>query len=255
MLDLKVLLAFFVILGSTLPFAYAQQPILITVSDDMDKLILDGKWTHTAEWKKSSLDEYHYGNHTIILRSAHQENFLYILLDFVTDINLDDGKDFAKICFDATKNNTTTGNNYCITATLSKESDLQKGEIVNENLTYKTIQKPENLIAIGASSDEADRYSKIPHSSYEFKIPTDLITRSDNYNFYFGVYDFNSNFTYTYPPGIAINNSSNIPNPSVWGKIISPDKSLPEFHFPFIAMLSSIGLVIYFVKRFNKKNE
>lgn len=253
---MKILYVLLIFLSlSTVSFAFAQEPVLITLSDDMDKLTLDGKWTHMTEWKKSSLNEYHYGNHTVILRSAHQDNFVYILLDFITDINPEKGKDFATICFDTVKNNTSTENNYCFSTILDGKMEVKKGELHNGIIDYKTIPKPKGVVAISTASDEGDRYTRIPHSSYEFKIPTELISRNNVYDFYFGVYDFKSNSTYTYPPEIIINSTNQIPDPAMWGKIISPDKSLPEFHFPFIAMLSSIALVIYFVKRFNSKNE
>src|SRR5438445_12477598 len=59
--------------------AYADNTIMITKSFYMDKVIFDGKWSFLTEWKKSSLDTLSYDDGTEIeLRTAHQNNFIYI---------------------------------------------------------------------------------------------------------------------------------------------------------------------------------
>ncbi len=55
------------------PLAYAQSAIPITLSDDMDKVEFDGRWTFLKEWKASSLTHIvDPGN--IVIRTAHQDN-------------------------------------------------------------------------------------------------------------------------------------------------------------------------------------
>jgi hypothetical protein len=92
------------------------------------------------------------------------------------------------------------------------------------------------------SSDENDRYSSVPHTTYEFRIPTDFIGRSSIYGFNFAVYDDNMKKFYTYPDKITT--SDGFSNPSEWGEIYSPDKSLPEFYLMPMVMVLSITFVV-----------
>ena len=106
---------------------------------------------------------------------------------------------------------------------------VKKGEvlgIIGLNGHFQKIPNPEDYIAIGNVSDENDRYSKIPHVSYEFRIPIDVLGRSDNYGFYMAVFEANSNVIYSWPTEVQQNRIFTIPSPSVWGEIISPDKSM-----------------------------
>lgn len=245
----------FLILGFLIIFltkeAFAEQ-IPITWSDSMNKIVFDGKWTNMTEWKKSSLNEYLYKNNTeyMVLRSAHQDNFVYILIDFVSDTTPEKG-DTATICFD-TKNDKSklpNDDDYCIISSLEEKSIVMQGDSSISEGGFKQITSPKELISTSSPSDKEDRYSRIPHSSYEFRIPTDLITRSNIYGFYAGVYDSKQNYTYTIPPNIKLNNTKQIPSPSLWTEIVSPDKSLPEFHLPMIMMLTGLVVVIYFSKK------
>ena len=111
--------------------ATAANPIMITISTDMDKIIFDGRWTHETEWKRSSLDTLSYDDETIIqLRTAHQDNFIYIFVDAVTDTHLDKGVDRTIICLDGSNDKVakTNADDYCFVATLDeKESFVLHG--------------------------------------------------------------------------------------------------------------------------------
>ncbi len=96
-------------------------------------------------------------------------------------------------------------------------------------------------------SDKEDRYSKIPHTSYEFKIPTELVGRSSNYGFYAGVYDADSGLIYSWPESIRLD-TFEIPSPSKWGDLVSPDKSLPEFGLPLMVIFSAFVTIIIISK-------
>ena len=55
---------------------------MITISPSMDKVNFDGKWTFFWEWKQTSLNTISYNDGTQIqLRTAHQGNFIYVLID------------------------------------------------------------------------------------------------------------------------------------------------------------------------------
>ncbi|WKT58390.1 hypothetical protein QVH35_02895 [Candidatus Nitrosotenuis chungbukensis] len=240
----------FLLIFSGFSIAYAFEPIPITVSGTLDKIIFDGKWTHEFEWKASSLNTYSYDDEQqIVLRSAHQGDFVYIFLDAITDYHLDELNDHAVICFD-TKNDKTAipnSDDYCFMTWLKgKDNSVYNGNETSLSDNYfQKISNPIDFVGISAISDTNDRYTPIPHPSYEFRIPTDLIGRKSVYGFYFLVYDGHLKKSYTYPENIKLENSNTIPNPNVWGEIYSPDKSLPEFDLPILSLFLSTMLIVY----------
>lgn len=218
------------------------EPILITQSTGLHNVIFDGKWTHETEWKQSSHNLLSYDDIVIHLRTAHQENFIYVFVDPISDLTLDENLDETTVCFDAenNKNKIPDNNDYCFSVTLNQEQGILQQGISDGN--YDLVNDVE-FIAISSVSDENDRYSKIPHPSYEFRIPIDLLERSDNYGFYVSVYDASSDKYYSWPKNITRDNTK-IPSPSNWGDIISPDKSLPEMHLPFLVFTVLIFTII-----------
>ncbi len=234
-----------------MPLSRAQS-IPITQSDYMDKVVFDGKWSFFEEWKPTSLDNMGETNKQIFIRSAHQDNYIYILLDSVVDTTIDKSKDHAMVCFD-TKNDQSVkpdSNDYCFKVQLGSDKALTyQGS--DESGEFKIIKNHADLIAIGEGSDENDRYSKVPHASYEFRIPVELLERTDSYGFYIEVFDNSKTKTYTWPSEIESENSDT-PSPAKWGIIYSPDKSLPEYDVPIlvlvIGLLSSV-FVFYRVRK------
>ncbi|MEM3006743.1 MAG: hypothetical protein QXY25_07785 [Candidatus Nitrosotenuis sp.] len=225
---------------------YAFEPIPITISHTMNNVVFDGKWTHEFEWKASSLITYKYENATeIVLRTAHQENFVYVFLDSITDYhpNLND---HAIICFDTHNNKSemTDSNDYCFETYLNaEESFVYQGD--NESdIGFSKIEKPQGFIAKSTISDMNDRYTPVPHPSFEFRVPTELIGRQSVYGFYFSVYDDYARKTYTYPQNADSQNF--VAMPSKWGEIYSPDKSLPEFELPTLALIVSLTSLVFF---------
>jgi hypothetical protein len=119
------------------------------------------------------------------------------------------------------------------------------------NNNFKKISSPDGLIAVGGISDYNDRYTSLQHQTYEFKIPTDLIGRTDKYGFYVSVFDTNSNKIYSWPD-MQQDSPLKIPSPKTWGELWSPDKSLPEFPYPVISLILGVSFLFYLAK-FNKK--
>jgi len=234
-----------------MPLAYAQS-IPITISGNMDKVIFDGEWTFRTEWKQSSYTDFSTESETIYLRTAHQGDFVYILIDFVSDNTIDNNEDWAVVCFD-TKNEQNTKpdeNDYCFMIKLGSDKVVTLQG--NESEELVAVKNHVDLIGIGGISGEHDRYSNIPHTAYEFKIPIELLERTDHYGFYVGVFDFTKSETYTWPPEIDLDSNSDIPSPAKWGIIYSPDKSLPEYDLPILVLiLGSISAIILSSK--NKK--
>jgi len=250
MIKSGVFFAIIILTITPISSVFAEDPIMITKSNKMEQVIFDGIWTHSKEWKVSSLNLVVDDKGIFYIRSAHQENFVYVFLDVILDTHLDKGSDKSVICFDTEndKNEFADSNDYCFIAVLGENvgSTLQgESSLVVNN--FQNIPNVEGFIGIGAVSDENDRYSIIPHASYEFRIPTDLIGRSDNYGFYVGIYDDFTNTTYSWPSEIVLDEFE-IPSPKLWGEIISPDKSLPEFEWAIIALLPSMIIAIFITK-------
>jgi len=236
------------ILIFTIPSAHAQS-IPITKSPAMTEVVFDGKWTFYTEWKPTSLDTI---EGSIPLRTAHLDDFIYILVDAVPDTSIDNDEDNAVVCFDAKNEQSSKpdSNDYCFIAKLgsNKAITLQGSD---EFGVFTVIKNHVDLIAIGETSDENDRYSKVPHASYEFRIPIELLERTDVYGFYVGVFDYTKAQTFTFPSEIDFENSE-IPSPDKWGIIYSPDKSLPEYDLPILVLiLGSLFTVLLSSK--NKK--
>jgi len=246
---IELALCFFIFI-STIPLVHAQS-IPITQSSEMNDVVFDGKWTFTTEWKPSSLDNIKGG---IYLRSAHLDNFIYIHVNNVQDTSIDIQQDHTVVCFDAKNEQSPKpdSNDYCFIAKLgsNKATTLQGSE---ESGEFTVIENHADLIAIGEASDKNDRYSPVPHASYEFRIPIELLERSDVYGFYASVYDNSKSQTYTWPSDINPENSE-IPSPDKWGIIYSPDKTLPEYDLPILVLLLGTFSIILFSWKNKKLN-
>jgi len=243
-MTLKFLSIFSLIILSPVIFldVFAEESILISLSSDLDQVIFDGKWTTVSEWKKSSYNHIKFNDGAEIhLRTAHQENFLYIQINSASDMIINKGSDSAIVCFD-TKNDKTKisqFDDYCFSTSLGSNNyfTYQGGNISAVNGNFKKITNDKDFVAIGTTTDKVDRYNKTPHVSYEFRIPLDVIGRSDNYGFYISVFDAHSQNNYSWPYNIEKKSLLTIPSPSQWGDLVSPDKSLPEFNFTVLSFI------------------
>lgn len=242
----KLLIFIFSIMLFNLPTTFAESDqILITLGgDNMNKIEFDGKWTFPSEWKNSSLDTFGLNK----IRTAHQGEFIYIMINLLSDSTHDKGSDKAMICFDTTNNKSIipTEDDYCFIAVLDGKSafTLQGGSLFPFTSYYNKIINHDDFIGIGTMSDENDRYSTTPHATYEFRIPTELIGRNNVYGFYLETYDANSGQTSSWPEDIAKSNYVKIPSSVLWGELVSIDKSLPEFPIPFLTFTILLLAVI-----------
>lgn len=246
----KVLFVFVIFTYTTIPLSYAQS-IPITISGAMDDVIFDGKWTFWREWKESSLTNIETESGFIYIRTAHWKNFIYVMIDAVADTTINNNKDESIICFDTKDeiNESTDNINYCFSIKLGSQSVTQRRSILEQ---FEIVENHADLIAIGNSSDENDRYSKTPHVSYEFRIPLELLHRSDKYGFYVEIFDFAKSKTYIWPSGMNLDSKSNIPPTEEWGLIYSPDKSLPEYELPILVLVLAIVVTMFISLRKDK---
>lgn len=224
--------------------AYSYEPIPVTVSHTMGNVTFDGRWTFDTEWKASSLNIYSYDNGTqVILRSAHQGDFIYILVNPIGDQVPDRMEDYAVVCIDSVNDKSAIpdNNDYCFMSVLEGDAAAYRGG-GNEEAKFEKISSPEGFMGVSSVSDHNDRYTSIPHPSYEFKIPTDLVGRESVYGFFLLVHDAHFQKTYTYPENVDPGDF--VANPSQWGEIYSPDKSLPEFGFATLGLVASFAAIV-----------
>jgi len=228
--------------------AHAEQ-ILTTLSIGTDEIVFDGKWTHRTEWKSTTLTEMQYDDgQKLVIRIGHDYQNLYVLLDFITDVSIQSHSDKAIICvvnkeiLEIKPNQNT----FCFITVIGLKNShtLQGGSDLGATGFWKKINNHPQLIAVGGISDENDRYSKIPHSSYEFQIPLELIGRSSSYGFYVDVIDGKTGKEYSWPENVSSEKYPFIPTPDRWGELFSPDKSIPEFNIPIYILLVTFTLVI-----------
>src|SRR3989337_334119 len=164
-----LLITLFVLLSS-INSANATQSILITYSDTMDNVVFDGKWTDKQEWKQSSWDKLSSPNgDTLHIRSAHQGDFIYILLDVVGEESIDHISDRAMVCIDGLNDKTSIAgaDDYCFLAALDGKQGFvyQGGSSLALNGHFKKIQNSVGFIGIGGNSNLYDKYSQIHHAS------------------------------------------------------------------------------------------
>jgi len=250
-----------------------EKNILITKSNSMKEINFDGKWTFRDEWKQTSWNPITSGENIVFhLRTAHQEDFIYILINVISDTNADIGSDKAIVCIDSKNNKSEFFDNYCFIVQLEERNFIdtllnkQNNFVIQGDTQSKKIEELEKIkvkdfVGVGTMSDKEDKYSGISHASYEFKIPIELIGRSDIYGFYVNVFDANSNVVYSWPEDIKLENFD-IPSSSLWGNLISPDKSLLEnsvnesidsFIILLVIVISASIFFIIFKKRLLKR--
>lgn len=225
------------------------QTIPITISSRMSDVIFDGKWSFLQEWKESSLTQIDGHDGPIYIRTAHWQNYVYVMIDAASMTRFEKNSDRATVCFDKndTKSIIANSSDYCFIAVLDGPTFvLQGGSPIVLGGNFKNISSPLDFIAIGGVSDSNDRYTTAPHPTYEFKIPTELVGRSNHYGFYVSVYDSIRNNIYSWPSNIT-DNTLTIPSPQTWGELVSPDNSLPEFPYPVFTFILAIAVMFYYV--------
>lgn len=244
-----------------------EKSILITKSNSMEEINFDGKWTFYQEWKQTSWNPIKSDESIVFhLRTAHQGNFIYVLIDATSDTNTNIGSDKATVCIDSknNKNEFLDNDDYCFIVQLEERNFIdtllnkQDNFVIQGDSQLKSFEELEKIkvkdfVGIGTMSDKEDKYSGILHASYEFKIPIELVGRSDNYGFYVNVFDASSNVVYSWPEDIKLENFD-IPSPSLWGNLISPDKSFLENSenesmdfFVILFAIVVISVVIFFI--------
>ena len=227
--------------------AYADE-IFITLMTKHGDVIIDGEWTYQTELKGMSSDYIIFEDGSKLeIRTAHDYENIFVFVDNLSDKTIDRLSDKAYVCID-TKNDKSErpqADDYCFVATSGSNTPvtLQGGNFVAQTGFYNKIENNPNLEAVGGKSGEFNRDSKTAHATYEFKIPIEIIGKSDVYGFYAGAFDATGSNVYGWPKDAINKKYPFIPTPNSWGDIISPDKSIPEFN-PFLVLTVTLLPII-----------
>ena len=172
--------------------AFADEPIKVTISHTFDDVVFDGEWSFPHEWKASSLDQFRFHGSDLVLRTAHQDNYMYVMIDVLGDITYDHMADRAVVCFDGKETSKLTDeSDWCYVATRGSKNGhtLNGGSPIYRTGHFQLEKNHPDFIAIGGTSGENDRYLKTPHAAYEFKIPIEQIGFEDEFGFFMQVFD------------------------------------------------------------------
>ena len=215
---------------SLIGLTYADEPIKVTISSTLHNVQFDGDWTFTSEWKSSSYNDFFFDDdRKIVLRTAHQDGFFYVMVNYLTDFTYNHIADRAIVCFDGYDTSSIPDEtDWCYT--VSRESGnghtLQGGSPIFQTSHFNLVKNHPDFVAHGGMSGENDPYVTAPHATYEFRIPIEQIGFQDEYGFFVQVFDGND--VKTYPKEFSGKYPQKIPSPTKWGKIISPDRSITE---------------------------
>ena len=210
--------------------AYADEPIKVTISSTLHDVQFDGDWTFRSEWKESSYDKFRFDNdEQIVLRTAHQDGFFYVMVNYLTDFTYHHIADRAIVCFDGYDTSSIADESdwcYAVSRESGNGHTLQGGSPIFQTSHFNLVKNHPDFVAHGGMSGKNDPYVTAPHATYEFRIPIEQIGFQDEYGFFVQVFDGND--VKTYPKEFSGKYPQKIPSPTKWGKIFSPDRSISE---------------------------
>jgi hypothetical protein len=219
---------------------------------------IDGVWTTEEEWNTASetLKSGITSGMKLFIRTGYDNEFIYVLLDFVSDINKGEF-DWAIICF-APSQDGHFDTFHCFRSIATNQTVIYAGN--GDPPTFSSVQNiPEGFQTVSSFSSQNDPYSKEPHMIYEFKIPIKYIGSAASYRFYTQATDLGSGKMLVWPdPAVDAERLSypDIHIPEVWGIIESPNGTVPEFPLTaYYTLLVSVALVILLARFFSPRSK
>ena len=215
---------------SLIGLTYADEPIKVTISSTLHNVQFDGDWTFVSEWKHSSYDHFLFDDdRQFVLRTAHQDGFFYVMVNYLTDFTYHHIADRAIVCFDGYDTSSMADESdwcYAVSRESGNGHTLQGGSPIAQTSHFNLVKNHPDFVAHGGMSGKNDPYVTAPHATYEFRIPIEQIGFQDEYGFFVQVFDGND--VKTYPKEFSGKYPQKIPSPTKWGKIFSPDRSISE---------------------------
>ena len=215
---------------SLIGLTYADEPIKVTTSSTLHNVQFDGDWTFRTEWKESSYDNFLFDDdRQLVLRTAHQDGFFYVMINYLMDFTYHHIADRAIVCFDGYDTSSMADESdwcYAVSRESGNGHTLQGGSPIAQTSHFNLVKNHPDFVAHGGTSGENDPYVTAPHATYEFRIPIEQIGFQDEYGFFVQVFDGND--VKTYPKEFSGKYPQKIPSPTKWGKMFSPDRSISE---------------------------
>ena len=215
---------------SLIGLTYADEPIKVTTSSALHNVQFDGDWTFRTEWKESSYDNFLFDDdRQLVLRTAHQDGFFYVMINYLMDFTYHHIADRAIVCFDGYDTSSMADESdwcYAVSRESGNGHTLQGGSPISQTSHFNLVKNHPDFVAHGGMSGKNDPYVTAPHATYEFRIPIEQIGFQDEYGFFVQVFDGND--VKTYPKEFSGKYPQKIPSPTKWGKIFSPDRSISE---------------------------
>ena len=215
---------------SLIGLTYADEPIKVTTSSALHNVQFDGDWTFRTEWKESSYDNFLFDDdRQLVLRTAHQDGFFYVMINYLMDFTYHHIADRAIVCFDGYDTSSMADESdwcYAVSRESGNGHTLQGGSPIAQTSHFNLVKNHPDFVAHGGMSDKNDPYVTAPHATYEFRIPIEQIGFQDEYGFFVQVFDGND--VKTYPKEFSGKYPQKIPSPTKWGKMFSPDRSISE---------------------------
>ena len=215
---------------SLIGLTYADEPIKVTTSSALHNVQFDGDWTFRTEWKESSYDNFLFDDdRQLVLRTAHQDGFFYVMINYLMDFTYHHIADRAIVCFDGYDTSSMADESdlcYAVSRESGNGHTLQGGSPIAQTSHFNLVKNHPDFVAHGGTSGENDPYVTAPHATYEFRIPISQIGFQDEYGFFVQVFDGND--VKTYPKEFSGKYPQKIPSPTKWGKMFSPDRSISE---------------------------
>lgn len=181
-----------------IPVQSAQEPLSLMIPESHESVQIDGLWTAKTEWTDASELKIDDKDLSAYVRAKHNQAYVYLLIDFLSDHGLEASGDFAVICFD-TKNNAGNAplpDDYCFYR-VTRTGDFIDGIIQGNGVEWAVLQEAETwdpydekFDAAMSSSHMNDPYDSVnTHVIYEFRIPIESYAFNEEMGFYAYVND------------------------------------------------------------------
>lgn len=227
-----------------IPSGGSPTPVLNPAFKALNPVTVDGRWTSSNEWTDTTsilLSAYR-GSGTAYWKIKHDTNYLYALVDFVSDGSTEAG-DSCSLYVDG---------NHDLGSAPKKDDFALAIEWPNPNAYTSMIRwgngtswkawnatLPTGFKAISSTNPQNSPYSDTAHVIYEFQIPKSSLN-STNIGFYVVAYNGNVKMTWQ-------TSQENIP--STWGSMPLASEPIPEFPMPFLTLSAALIVAIMLLRK------
>jgi hypothetical protein len=182
----------------SMPTQSLQEPSSLTIPRSHGGVEIDGLWSTKAEWTDASEMTISDEKLAAYVRAKHDQVFVYVLIDFLSDHGLEASGDFAVICFDTQNNggNMPLLDDYCFYR-ITRTGDFIDGIIQGNGNEWIVLQEAETwdpydekFDAAMSSSHMNDPYDSVnTHVIYEFRVPIETYGLNEQMGLYVYVND------------------------------------------------------------------